>query len=146
MPPLATLKLIGYGVGALAVIALLAMVNGWRVQAHDRGEKLAVICQATRDASALPKLNCGEVPAQIKFMGQAVTSLSNALATQNAAVKALGAETARQQQASAQASQAAQERSQGAQVTSTRLEASSRSGERQAKPCEPSKALEEAWR
>jgi hypothetical protein len=142
---LSTLKLIGIGVGALAVIALLALVNTWRVGYHDRGEKLAAICSATRAASGQPKLKCGDVPAQIQFLGEAVGTLKRAIAEQNAKVAAMGAETARQQELAAQAVQSAAGRAKRASAASEGLDASSRAGERLTKPCEPSAELRRAW-
>jgi hypothetical protein len=111
-------------------------------------EALAMVLQryATRDASGQPKLGCGQVPAQIKFMGEAMTALSNAIRVQNSAVAAMGSETTRQQQESARASEKAQERSKGAEATSARLTASSRSSESVARPCVPSKELTGAWK
>jgi hypothetical protein len=53
---------------------------------------------------------------------------------------------ARQQKAAADARKAAEKRASAALTASERLTASARSGERQAKPCEPSKVLEGAWR
>jgi hypothetical protein len=142
---LSTAKLIAFAVAAAAILSFVLLAFHWKHQAADRGEKLAVICQSTRDASGNPKLGCSEVPAQIKFMGEAIGTLTTAIHKQNDAVAAMGAETTRQQADSAKASQAAQERARGAQATSTRLEVSSRAGEAQAKPCEPSKALKGAW-
>ncbi|HET7596705.1 MAG TPA: hypothetical protein VFK15_07215 [Burkholderiales bacterium] len=142
---LSTLKLIGIGVGALAIIALLALVNTWRVGYHDRGEKLAAICQATRAASGHPKLACGEVPAQIAFMGEAMSTLDKALKQQNAAVAAMGTETKRQQQESAAATKAAAKRAESAVSVSAKLAASSKVRERTEKPCEPSAELRRAW-
>jgi hypothetical protein len=139
-------KLIG---GAIAALVLLGLVLGLRHYKHvadERGAKLAVICQTTRAASGQPKLKCSEVPAQIQFMGEAIGTLTTAIHKQNDAVAAMGAKTAQLQAESAKASQAAKERAQGAQATSTRLEASSRSGERQAKPCELSNELKGSWR
>jgi hypothetical protein len=145
LPSWLTFKLGGMILGGLAALSFVLLALHWKHQAADRGEKLAVICQSTRDASGNPKLKCSEVPAQIKFMGEAVTALTGAIHRQNDAVAAMGAETARQQGESAKASQVAQERSKGALATSTRLSASSRSSEAQAKPCEPSKALKGSW-
>ena len=139
-------KLIGAGVAALILIGLVLGLKHYKSLADSRGGKLEVICKATRDASGHPKLACGDVPAQIEFMGEAVTALSNSLKVQNAAVATLGAETTRQQAASQQASKSAEKRAQGAEATSARLAASSRSGEVQAKPCSPSKVLSEAWK
>jgi hypothetical protein len=145
MPSWLTMKLGGMILGGLAALSFVLLALHWKHQAADRGEKLAVICQSTRDASGNPKLKCSEVPAQIKFMGEAIGTLTTAIHKQNDAVAAMGAETTRQQAESAKASEKAQERSKGAQATSTRLAASSRSNEAQAKPCEPSKALKGAW-
>lgn len=77
------LRLIGYGLGALAIIAALLTINGWRVDAADRKAKLEVVCQATRDASNLPKLACKETAAQIRFLGEAL----NAVRTKTAQAK-----------------------------------------------------------
>jgi hypothetical protein len=143
---LSTLKLIGIGVGALAVIALLALVNTWRVGYHDRGEKLATICSATRAASGQPKLRCGEVPAQIQFLGETVGTLKRAITEQNAKVAAMGAETARQQELARQAVQNASGRAKRASAASEGLQASSRAGERYSAPCQPSDKLKEQWK
>jgi hypothetical protein len=135
-------KLIGGAVAALMLLGLILGLKHYKHLADSRGQSLAVICQSTRAASGNPKLKCSEVPAQIKFMGEAIGTLTTAIHKQNDAVAAMGAETARQQGESAKASQVAQERARGAQATSTRLTASSRSG---GPPCEPSKALKGAW-
>lgn len=146
---LSYLKLAGIIGGALAVIAFVLLALHWKNQAADRGEKLATICQATRDASGQPKLKCAEVAKQIGFMGQTITAFSHALDVQSARVAALGAETKRQQGEAAKASQNAQARARGAEATSQRLIASARStvaSRGSQGPCEPSKALEGAWR
>lgn len=145
LSPLYT-KLIGAGIAALVVIGLFLGLRHYKSLAEDRGAKLATICQATRDASGQPKLNCGDVPEQIKFQGEAIKALSNSLKVQNAAVASLGEQTAAAQKESAKASVLAQERARGAEATSARLKASSRSGEAQAKPCEPSKVLKGSWK
>jgi hypothetical protein len=142
MPSIATLKLIGYGVGALAVIALLAMVNGWRVERNHLRDWQTTVVVAARDASGSPKLAAKDVPQQIKLLGQAVIDLKLRIVEQNAAVAALGAESEREKAAAEQAARSAEKRAQGAQATSARLTASSRAG---GPPCEPSKALKGAW-
>jgi hypothetical protein len=142
IPGLSTAKLIGLAIAAAAIMSLELLAFHWKHQAADRGEKLAVICQSTRDASGQPKLKCSDVPAQIKFLGEAVTVLTNGIHRQSNMVDALGKESERQKAEAAKASQAAQKRSTGAQATATRLEASSRAG---GPPCEPSKALKGAW-
>lgn len=135
---------------AIAVAAALGLLihdrNNWKAKADDRGAKLVTICQATRDAAGKPKLDCGQAALQIKYLGQAVGTLRAGIARQNAAVASLGAETARQQADAAQARKAAEKRASKAESASERLLASARSSERQTKPCEPSKALEGAWR
>jgi hypothetical protein len=140
------IKLIGGAVAALMLLGLILGLKHYKKLAESRGETLAAICQATRDASGQPKLGCGQVPAQIKFMGEAMTALSNVIRVQNSAVAAMGSETTRQQQESARASEKAQERSKGAEATSARLTASSRSSESVARPCVPSKELTGAWK
>lgn len=138
-------KLIGGAIVALALLGLFLGLKHYKHVAEDRGEKLAVICQATRDAAGQPKLRCSEVPAQIKFMGEAIGTLTTAIRKQNAAVDAMGAETARQQKNAAQASQEAAQRAKQPQKVSDSLIASSRAPERSSAPCEPSKALKGAW-
>ena len=143
---LATLKLIGYGVGALAVIALLAMVLGWKSERDHLRAWQGEVVAATREASANPKLDKKAVAQQIRFLGQAMADLKAGLAQQNAAVNALAAESDRQSKEAARAVSKAQGRAREAQVTSDRLAASSRSGGRSSAPCEPSKVLTEAWK
>lgn len=138
-------KLIGGVVAALAVLGLVLGLRHYKSVAEERGAKLAVICQTTRAASGQPKLKCSEVAAQIDYLGQTIGTLTTAIHKQNDAVNAMGVETARQQAQASEAVSKAQGRAQVAQTTSTRLTASSRSGEAQTKPCEPSKALKEAW-
>lgn len=140
---LSYIKLAGLAIAAAAILSFVLLAFHWKSAMTERGEKLAVICQSTRDASGNPKLKCAEVPAQIKFMGEAIGTLTTAIHKQNDAVAAMGTETARQQGESAKASQAVLGRAREAQATSSRLEASSRSG---GPACEPSKALKGAWR
>ena len=146
IPGLSTAKLIGLAIGAAAILSFVLLALHWKNTMTERGQKLATICQATRDASGQKKLPCGDVPEQVKFMGEAVKTLSGSLARQSAAVAAMGDQTKAQQAAAAQASQKAQERAGKAEATASRLTASSRAGEAQAKPCVPSKALQEQWR
>lgn len=136
-------KLLGGLAAALIVLGLVLGLRHYRNLANDRGAKLAAICETTRSASGQPKLKCGDVAQQIQFMGEAITVLTSAIHRQNAAVAAMGTETARQQAESAKASKAAQERVDGAQATSARLIASSHAG---GPPCEPSKALKGSWK
>lgn len=146
MPNLATLKLIGYGAGVLAIIALLAMVNGWRVERDRLREWRTQVVAAARDASGSPKLAEKNVPAQIRLLGQSIAGLKDAVAKQNAAVAALGAESERRKAEASRAAKAAEKRADSAASTSARLSASARAGDRSKKPCEPSKELQNAWR
>jgi hypothetical protein len=136
------MKLIWAGIGLLILVGLILGLKHYKALAESRGQSLATICQATRDASGQKKLPCGDVPAQVKFMGEAVQTLNNSLRQQNAAVASLGEQTKAQQAESAKASQEAQERAGKAGATASRLNASSRAG---GTPCEPSKALTGAW-
>lgn len=144
IPSWLTLKLGAIIFGALALPVFFGLAIHWKHQAADRGEKLATICQAARDASGQPKLKCGEVPKQIQFMGQAIGTLTTALNKQSAAVAQLGSETKRQQAEAVEASRNAQARARGAEATSERLAASSRSTVPQ-RACEPSKTLQDNW-
>jgi methyl-accepting chemotaxis protein len=145
IPGFSTAKLIGIGLGALAIIALLAMVNGWRVERNHLRDWQAGVVQATREASGNPKLGKDQVSAQIGQLGKSVANLKAAIANQNAAVNELAAESGRQKAAAIEAAQRAEKASRGAQATSDRLAVSSRSGERLTKPCLPSPALKDAW-
>jgi hypothetical protein len=146
MPSALTMKLLGGLAGLLILVGLVLGLKHYKSLAESRGQSLATICQATRDASGQKKLPCADVPAQVKFMGEAVKTLSGSLARQSAAVAAMGDQTKAQQAATAQASQKAQERAGKAEATASRLTASSRAGEAQAKPCAPSKALTDSWK
>lgn len=146
MPSLSTAKLIGMGVGLLAVVAFVLMALGWKKDAADRKEKLGVICAATRQAAGNPKLACKDVPVQIQLMGGSIANLKAGISRQNAAVDAMGQASAKAQQDADKAVSAAKERAKGASAASDRLSASARSSERQTKPCEPSKELERSWR
>jgi O-acetyl-ADP-ribose deacetylase (regulator of RNase III) len=146
MPSALTMKLIGGLAGLLILGGLVLGLKHYKSLAERRGQSLATICQATRDASGQRKLPCGDVPEQVKFMGEAVKTLSGSLARQSAAVAAMGEQTKAQQAATAEASRNAAERAGRAEATASRLTASSRAGEAQAKPCAPSKALQEQWR
>jgi hypothetical protein len=140
------LKLFGGLAALLVVVGLVLGVRHYKSLADSRGDKLEVICEATRNASNLPKLKCGEVVKQIEFMGQAIGTLTTAIHKQNDAVAAMAAESARQQQEAAKASQKAQERARDAEAVADRLIASSRVAGPQSAPCKASKAVEEAWR
>lgn len=139
-------RLIGIGAGVLALIALLWIINGWRVDAAERKAKLEVICQTTREASANPKLACKDVPLQITQLGKAIADLKTGIAHQNAAVNELGAKTAQAQAESKQASQRAATRAREAEATAERLRASARSTGAPSASCPPSKVLSESWR
>lgn len=135
--------------GLFAAIALVLLVrdrNHWKATATDRAAKLTIICQATRDAAARPRLGCGQVPVQIKLLGKAVGELKGAIGRQNVAVAALGAKTREQQARAVQATEAAQKRADKAQATSQRLTASAQRTPPPGKLCEPSDTLKGAWK
>ena len=137
------MKLIGGALAAVVVLGLFLGLRHYKSLAESRGQTLAAICQATRDASGQGRLKCGDVPKQIQFMGEAIGTLTTALHKQSTKVEAMGAETTRQQKEAEQASQVARGRARAAQATSDRLTASSRAG---GPSCEPSKALKGAWK
>jgi hypothetical protein len=138
------MKLVDGLVGLLMLAGLVLGLKHYKHLADDRGAKLATICETTRQASGHPKLNCGEVPAQIGFMGEAIGTLTNALNRQNAAVQAMGDATKQQQAASAEALKRARTRADAATATASRLAASAAHGASGA-ACEPSAALKGAW-
>lgn len=139
-------RLIGIGAGVIALVVLVWVINGWRVDAAERKAKLAVICDATRAAADNPKLKCGQVVAQITELGKSVADLKAAIASQNAAVNDLAAKSAQAQKDAAEASRNAQARARGAEATAERLRASARAGGLSSASCEPSEAVKEAWR
>lgn len=140
------MKLIGGLVAALILLGLVMDRGRWMRRAHSDEAQLATICASVRAAADNPKMDCKLAAQQIGLLGQSIAYLKTGIAHQNAAVNALATESDRQKAEAAQASQKAATRARAAQATSERLEASSRAGEAQAKPCEPSKALKGAWR
>jgi Sec-independent protein translocase protein TatA len=146
MPSTLILKLIA-GAAALAMLVVLILDrNHWKATAADRKASLELICVDVRDASGNQKLDCRDVPLQIKLLGDGVRDLKTALASQNQAVDALGEQSRAQQAESAKAAQGAEKRAAEAEGVSDALKASSRAGGAQAANCAPSKALTEAWR
>lgn len=146
MPNLATLKLIGYGVGALAVIALLAMVNGWRVERDHLRAQAAATCAAIRSAAANPKMDCKNTDAQIRELGGSIANLKAELVKQNAAVAAMADASRNVREQAEKAISSAMERVKAAEGQSDRLASSSRDPARLNRPCEPSDALKGAWK
>lgn len=146
IPGLSAAKLIGLAIAAAAILAFVVLAFHWRDTMTARGKKLGTICAATRAAADNQKLDCKLVAQQIGEMGKSIADLKDGIAHQNAAVNALAAKSQADQAEAAQAAQKAATRAHEAQATSDRLSASSRSGEAQAKPCAPSKALTEAWK
>lgn len=140
-----TFKLIGIGIGILAVIGLVAMVLGWKSERDELRQWQSGVLTATRDAAANPKLAKKDVAQQVTLLGKAIADLEAGIRNQNAAIDRLGSESAAAAAAAAQASQKAEKRAEAALATTTRLDASARSSEAQAKPCEPSKTLRETW-
>ena len=143
---LSTAKLIGFGLGIIAVLGFIALALHWKAQAADRGQQLATICTVARDASNNPKLKCADVPKQIALMGESLNATRSSLERQNAAVEALAKASEDQQQKAAVAVQDARNRAKQAEAVSAGLRSSSRAPERAAKPCEPSEKLKEAWK
>jgi hypothetical protein len=69
------LKLIGLAIAAASILSFVLLAFHWKNTMTERGEKLATICQMTRTASEVPKLKCGEVAAQIQFMGETLNAV-----------------------------------------------------------------------
>jgi small-conductance mechanosensitive channel len=111
-----------------------------------RGQKLEIICKATRTAADNPKMDCDNTVVQIQEIGASLKSTTDALNKQNKAVADLGKQNAAEQQAAAESEKAAQKRAVHADSTSARLKASAASPAVLAKPCEPSKELVGAWK
>jgi len=138
--------LIGLAIAAAAILSFVLLAFHWKSQAADRKEQLATICAATRTAADNPKLACKAVPQQITLLGQAIADLKAGIAKQNAAIDAMGKESARQQEEAAKAVLSASTRARGAEDTASRLRASARSTAPLRGVCEPSKAVQENWR
>lgn len=146
IPGLPTAKLIGLGLGILALIAAFFWFRGVlneRAELRDWQEQVTV---ATRLAADNPKLAKKDVAQQVGLLGKAIADLKAGIANQNAAINAHAEETKRQQEASAIAQKRVLQRAERAEATSRRLDASSRSSAATAKPCDPSATLTEAWR
>ena len=146
IPGLSTAKLIALAIAAAAILSFVALAFHWRDTMTSRGKELGTICAATRAAADNPKLDCKLVAQQIGELGKSVDALKGALASQNAAVNALAAESAREQQNAARASQEAAQRAKRPQQVSDSLAASARAPERSSAPCQASKALVGAWK
>jgi hypothetical protein len=146
IPQLSTAKLVGMGVGALALIAAVLWfrsVLGERAEL--RAWKVEVVA-ATREAAGNPKLGEQLVGQQVRLLGGAIKQCKASIALQNMAIGQLATATAEQGRAVAAAQKRATERVGAVDATRRGLEASSRSSAAQAKPCAPSNALTEAWR
>lgn len=139
-------KLIGGLLVLLFVVGLVVSRNNWKEKAEDRQARIEATCQAVREASANPKLDCRKVDEQIRLTGKALADTKGALARQSAAIDALAAETADAKQQAAKADKAAQERARRPAAVTADLLASSRSSDRLAKPCEPSETVKRNWR
>lgn len=145
IPGLSTVKLIGFLAVILLVLGLVAERGRWMHRAHSAEAENATVCAAVRAAANNPKMDCKLAAQQIGLMGQSIADLKTGIAHQNTAVHALAAESDRQKAEAAKAVLNAAARARASQVTSDRLAASSRSGAVQAKPCEASKVLSDAW-
>jgi hypothetical protein len=146
MMGLSTAKLIGLGVGALALIAALLWFKGVLNERAELRAWQGEVVTATREAAANPKLATNQVALQIQLLGKDIAQCKGALGRQNEAIGKLAADTRAAQDMAAKASVRAAERVERVGSTSERLTASARSSESQSKPCAPSKALTEAWR
>lgn len=140
------LKAVGIGAALLALAVLVIDRNHQRSLARDRGEKLEMICSAVRDAAGNPKLACKDVVRQVNALGIAIIDLKVAIAEQNAAVRRLSNESARQQDEAKKAVSRNAERAKAAEATADRLRASAARNPGKNGPCEPSEELKGAWR
>lgn len=146
MTGFSTAKLIGLGIGLIAVLGFIALALSWRAERNALRDWQTVVVGATRDASANPKLNARDVAQQIRELGAAVETLKRSIGRQNAAIDAMAKRTEEAQRNAAQAAQDARTRARGPERVSGSLIASSRASGRLERPCEPSEALREAWR
>ena len=143
---LSTIKLIGIGLGALALIAALL----WIKDAFDDRAELRIwqddVVKATRAAANRPNLSIENVAQQITLLGEGLKNCKEKVGIQNNAINALGQTTATQQNASAIEQKRALQRVEAVAASADRLLKSSRSPGATAKPCEPSPALRKAWK
>jgi sensor histidine kinase YesM len=142
---LSTVKLIGLAIAAAAILSFVTLAFHWKNTMTARGQELEVICKATRVAADRPKLDCKLVTQQISLFGQNIATLKDGIARQNQKISAYEVENKRQQQELDAANKAAAKRVVNVVSVSKRLDASSKEPERQTKPCEPSKALQNIW-
>lgn len=143
-------KLIGGAIGfALLALVLFLLVqdrNHWKSKATGYNAELTNVLHATRIAADNPKLDRPGLVSQIQLMGSALQATTAALNNQNARVKSLGAETARQRRESDAALAAAQKRLGSVAVARDRLLASSQDPARSKAPCEFSDELKGQWK
>lgn len=130
----------------LLVILVVADRNRWRSKAQDRQDQITQTCAAVRAAVGKPKLDCRQADRQIAMLGTGVRDLTAAANRAAIAINRLADDTKAAKAAAAEASRKAAQRARGVETTSAGLAASARSGERMARPCEPSEALKEVWR
>jgi hypothetical protein len=98
MPTISTAKLIGAGIGLLAVIAFLALAFSWRSERNHLLQWQGEVISATVDAANLKdragkpaKLAAKDVPAQIRYLGKALADVKQ----KTAEIQALDAQHAR---------------------------------------------------
>ena len=146
IPQVSTAKLIGFGIGLIAVLGFVFMALSWRAERDRLRDWQAVTLSAARDAAGNPKLLVRDVPQQVRELGDGLKRTTEALNRQSAAVDALGRRSAELVAEASRTASAARTRARTPERVSAGLEASSRSSERLRAPCEPSEALTEAWR
>lgn len=146
LPQVSTAKLIGFGAAALAVALFIGLAFHWRSEMVERGEWQREVAAATREAAANPKLSKDLVAQQIRLLGTAYKQCKAALASQSAAVDQLAARTAELENMATAAGKRTAQRVDRVEAMRTRLDTSAHSSAAQAKPCDPSAALQEAWR
>lgn len=145
IPGLSTAKLIGFGLGALALIAAVLWFRSVLNERAELREWRDDVVVATRAASANPKLAESQVPLQIQLLGKSIAECKGALERQNAAVENLAKQTEAAQIMAAEASRKAAQRVKGIEGVINRLNASARSSKPQ-DACKPSETLAEQWR
>lgn len=70
-----TVKLILLGIAAAIVLSFVGLSLRWHKLLLDRDQQYATACDATRTAANRPKLDCEQIPQQIRFLGDALNDV-----------------------------------------------------------------------
>lgn len=129
--PLSTAKLIGLGIGVLALIGFLAWVNGLRVERNELREwrdGIVTVAQAEVPVDRRRSVKAATVADEIRWLGREYRTHKSALEIQSAKLVAAKQRTEAAQDSATVASRRALENDKERKVVRDRLTAPARSG------------------